>query len=223
MTAKAQPRTPARKPAKRSAGKPASKVAPRTRPAEERLDQLMTAAQELFLAHGVAATSVEHITARAGVAKGTFYLYFASKDEMLLALGERFAHDHLAAINRALGKLRPDDWEGRLAAWAKSSIASYLDTVRVHDMLFHETRRPSRRGQVDNIVIDHLGGLLTAGAAAKAWKVEDPRPTSVFLFNGVHAMADDALLAAGRKAVPRQALMAKAVDACFRVVGLGPA
>ncbi|MGO4714778.1 TetR/AcrR family transcriptional regulator [Bradyrhizobium sp. 2TAF24] len=219
MTAQDRPRrTPVRKPVVKSAGKPA---APRTRPAEERLDQLMTAAQELFLAHGVAATSVEHITARAGVAKGTFYLYFASKDEMLHALGERFAHDHLAAISRVLGKLRPDDWEGRLAAWAKSSVASYLDTVRLHDMLFHEARTPIRRGLVDNIVIDHLGGLLAAGAAAKAWKVEDPRLTAVFLFSGVHAMVDDALLAADRKAVPRQALLAKAVDACFRVVGLG--
>ncbi|MBR1219400.1 TetR/AcrR family transcriptional regulator [Bradyrhizobium sp. U87765 SZCCT0131] len=217
MSAQAQPRrTPARKPASRGG----AKAAPRTRPAEERLDQLMTAAQELFLAHGVATTSVEHITARAGVAKGTFYLYFASKDEVLLALGERFAHDHLAAINRTLGKLNPDDWEGRLAAWAKSSVASYLDTVRLHDMLFHEARQPSRRGLVDNIVIDHLGGLLAAGAKANAWKIDDPRTTAVFLFSGVHAMVDDALLTAGRKAVPRQALMARAVEACFRMTGL---
>lgn len=212
--------TPPARPRRTSARKSPGKPAPRTRPAEERLGQLMTAAQELFLTHGVAATSVEHITARAGVAKGTFYLYFASKDEMLAALGERFAHDHLAAITRALGKLRTDDWEGRLAAWAKSSVASYLDTVRLHDMLFHEARRPDRRGQVDNIVIDHLGGLLAAGAAAKSWTIDDARATAVFLFSGIHAMVDDALLAAGRKPLARQALMAKAVEACFRMVGL---
>jgi AcrR family transcriptional regulator len=202
----------------RPAGKQAPK--PRTRPPEERLDALMTAAQQLFLDHGVAATTVEQIATQAGVAKGTFYLYFAAKEDLLAALGDRFAHDHLARITQALAKLRPDDWEGRLAGWAKACVSGYLDSVRLHDMLFHEARPPSRRGLVDNIVIDHLGALLAAGGAAKAWTVEDPRLTAVFLFSGVHGMVDDAILAAKHKPVARNALIAKVMEACFRAVGL---
>ncbi|WP_315830966.1 TetR/AcrR family transcriptional regulator [Bradyrhizobium prioriisuperbiae] len=210
----------AAKPAKLSRGKQASK--PRTRPPQERLDELMTAAQQLFLEHGVANTTVEQITTRAGVAKGTFYLYFPSKEDVLIALGERFAHDHLARITQALAKLGPDNFEGRLACWARTGVTTYLDGVKLHDMLFHEARKPTRQGLVDNIVIDHLGALLAAGNAAKAWTVDDPHLTAVFLFSGVHGMVDDAILASKHKPIPRNALIAKALEACFRAVALPP-
>ncbi len=48
---------------------------PRTKPAEVRLEELMAAAQQLFLDKGVDATTISDIVAAAGVAKGTFYHY----------------------------------------------------------------------------------------------------------------------------------------------------
>ena len=50
----------------------------RTKPAEVRRDELMDAAQALFMEKGFAATSVAEIVEGAGVAKGTFYTYFQS-------------------------------------------------------------------------------------------------------------------------------------------------
>ena len=47
---------------------------------------LMQAAYELFLKKGVPLTSVGEITARASVAKGTFYLYFRDKEDILGAV-----------------------------------------------------------------------------------------------------------------------------------------
>lgn len=46
-------------------------------------DELTTRALGLFRTKGIAATSVEDIVQAAGVAKGTFYLYFKSKSELL--------------------------------------------------------------------------------------------------------------------------------------------
>lgn len=46
----------------------------------------MDAARELFLAQGYEATSMSEIARRAGVAQGTFYLYFPSKKEVLAAI-----------------------------------------------------------------------------------------------------------------------------------------
>ena len=68
----------------------------RTKPPEERRDELMNAAERLFLAHGFGPTTIEQVTAAAQVAKGTFYLYFKSKDDVRSGLGDRFARDHLA-------------------------------------------------------------------------------------------------------------------------------
>lgn len=48
---------------------------------QKRLD-LMDAAFQLFTTQGIAKTSIEEIVKRAGVAKGTFYLYFRDKADI---------------------------------------------------------------------------------------------------------------------------------------------
>ena len=49
---------------------------------QEKRRALLDAAYELFLERGTAKTSVEDITSRAKVAKGTFYLYFKDKYDL---------------------------------------------------------------------------------------------------------------------------------------------
>jgi AcrR family transcriptional regulator len=188
----------------------------RTKHPEQRRGELMRAAQTLFLEQGVAATTIEQITAAAGTAKGTFYLYFKSKDDVLTALGDDFGQAHLAAITAALAKA-PDDWQEWLATWARSCIAFYIDSIRLHDILFYG-RAPTREGLVDNIVIDHLCELLRAGAEAGAWPVEDPRFTAVFLFSGLHGVVDDAYTKEPR--INRARLAGRAERLCFSAVGL---
>jgi AcrR family transcriptional regulator len=58
---------------------------------EERRNAILDAAQGLFLEHPDRMANVAEVAAAAGVAKGTVYLYFPSKEEMLLALHERDA------------------------------------------------------------------------------------------------------------------------------------
>lgn len=48
--------------------------------------KLMTKARELVLAHGVRRVSVDDIVQAAGIAKGSFYHYFSSKEDLLLQL-----------------------------------------------------------------------------------------------------------------------------------------
>lgn len=57
--------------------------------AERRL-QLMDAALRVFVRMGFHASRIEDIVAEARTGKGTFYLYFKDKDELLLALLEKF-------------------------------------------------------------------------------------------------------------------------------------
>lgn len=49
---------------------------------EERRWELIHAATELFSEHGYEKTSVNDIIQKIGVAKGTFYHYFKSKEEI---------------------------------------------------------------------------------------------------------------------------------------------
>lgn len=58
----------------------------RQRRKEARPAELITAALDLFVERGFAATKLDEVAARAGVSKGTLYLYFASKEELFKAV-----------------------------------------------------------------------------------------------------------------------------------------
>jgi AcrR family transcriptional regulator len=191
---------------------------PRTKPPQQRRDELMDAARRLFLKQGVGPTTIDQIASGADVAKGTFYLHFSSKEDLLAALGEQFAQKHLTIVKAAIAAKSDRDWTGKLATWAAACVAFYLDSIQLHDMLFHESRSPTREGLVDNVIIDHLSQLLQAGAAAGAWSIDDPRFTAVFLFSGMHGIVDDACL--GERRIVRGRLVKRLQLACFGAVGL---
>ena len=58
-------------------------AAPRQRRKQARPQELLEAALDLFVEKGFAATRSEEVAARAGVSKGTLYLYYPSKEELL--------------------------------------------------------------------------------------------------------------------------------------------
>jgi AcrR family transcriptional regulator len=58
----------------------------RERRKEARPGELLNAALELFVEKGFSATRVEEVAARAGVSKGTLFLYFQSKEDLFKAV-----------------------------------------------------------------------------------------------------------------------------------------
>ncbi|MFN3494839.1 MAG: TetR/AcrR family transcriptional regulator [Hydrogenophaga sp.] len=58
----------------------------RSRRKEARPGELLDAALALFVEKGFAATRVEEVAARAGVSKGTLFIYFPSKEELFKAV-----------------------------------------------------------------------------------------------------------------------------------------
>ena len=69
---------------------------------QEKRRALLDAAYELFLERGTAKTSVEDITSRAKVAKGTFYLYFQDKGAVMQALLGRVSYQLLNNASEAV-------------------------------------------------------------------------------------------------------------------------
>jgi AcrR family transcriptional regulator len=195
-----------------------AKSQPRTKPSEERRADLMDAGLKLFIEKGVAPTTIEQITAGARVAKGTFYLHFTSKEDVLAALRERFVRGLLQGIQNAVAERPADDWPGKLEAWAKASIDGHFDALPLHDIVFHEFKAHSREEHSDNILVAHLGTLLDGGTAAGAWHVEDSRFTAVFLFHGFHGIVDEALV--NEKRVNRPRLAKRLAAQFFQAVGL---
>ena len=68
----------------------AETTAQRRKAPERRRRDILDAASRLFWERGFDATTVQHIAAAAGVAAGTVYLYFPSKEHVLLAMHDDF-------------------------------------------------------------------------------------------------------------------------------------
>jgi AcrR family transcriptional regulator len=58
----------------------------RQRRKEARPAEIMAAALDIFVERGFASTKLDDVAARAGISKGTLYLYFASKEELFKAV-----------------------------------------------------------------------------------------------------------------------------------------
>ncbi|HZR40801.1 MAG TPA: TetR/AcrR family transcriptional regulator [Ktedonobacteraceae bacterium] len=58
----------------------------------DRRAELLNIAREIFAEKGFEATTISEIVARAGVAQGTFYWYFPSKNSLMVALAKEMRH-----------------------------------------------------------------------------------------------------------------------------------
>ncbi len=93
-----------------------------TRRKEARPAELLAAALDLFVDRGYAATRLDDVAARAGVSKGTLYLYFSSKEELFKAVirsgiiplierGERLLEEHQGPAHELMRQIVFAWWE----------------------------------------------------------------------------------------------------------------
>ncbi|HET9493982.1 MAG TPA: TetR/AcrR family transcriptional regulator [Chloroflexia bacterium] len=102
----------------------------RERQREERAALILAVAQEVFADKGYHDASLDEIAARAGIAKGTVYLHFTSKEDLLAALIEQQIVEFLAQVDRVAGE--------------KATVRTRLE----HILLDVYTRMQERRNQV---------------------------------------------------------------------------
>jgi AcrR family transcriptional regulator len=162
----------------------------RTKPAEQRRADLLAAGRALFLAKGIAATSLEDITQRAGVSKGLFYLYFPSKEDLVLALQEQFSHE-FAERMLAAADIR-GEWTARLDACVEAAFDCHRELHDLHEVLFrhaHAVQLGSEAGPepAPAAATRVIRDLFAAGTAAGAFDVADPESTAVLCYASMHA------------------------------------
>jgi AcrR family transcriptional regulator len=111
--------------------------------------KLLAAGTAVLARKGYHAARVDDVVVEAGVSHGTFYLYFANKEALVLALAERCAED-LSALVAQLGSI-PSEPAGRkvLRAWLTEFLAIY----RSYGVVI----RSWVENQVDNPELTRLG------------------------------------------------------------------
>ena len=107
----------------------------RTRVAAERRqrtrDKLVEHALLVYAEHGAGSSMIQEVIASASVAQGTFYNYFRTHHELLVAVSEQLSNDLLRVIEREVASCKLVD--KRLA----KGLLLFLRTARDHPVLAH--------------------------------------------------------------------------------------
>lgn len=104
--------------------RPGQEGGKRDRNRRERTATIATSALELMLGAGVEGVTIDDICSRAGIAKGSFYRYFAGKTELVAAVLEPLASKFRAALGEAEQRLNAArDAEALFAAYAAMAAA----------------------------------------------------------------------------------------------------
>jgi len=104
--------------------------APRTERGRKTVRKLLEAAAQEFGRRGYHEAAITGITQRAGVALGTFYTYFESKEELFRALVRDMSHATRSHVAEAVAGA-PD----RLAA-ERIGLAAFIGFTRAHPELY---------------------------------------------------------------------------------------
>jgi AcrR family transcriptional regulator len=158
------------------------------RPPETRRQELLDAGLRVFRERGVKRATVDDITAAADVAKGTFYLYFDSKDRLFEALRDRFAIGLLAATEAALEKTPAGDWNARVEAIVATAV-DYSAARRDELALVFSGHPPETDGSVasaERRFVTLLVETVRDGTEAGALAVADPEITAALIFHALH-------------------------------------
>jgi AcrR family transcriptional regulator len=141
------------------------------RPSGQKTEAILDAARTVFSRRGFEGTTVDAVAAEAGIAKGTVYLYFKSKDEMYTAALVRdvqtqvnAAREQMAAQTRFVDKVR---------AFLRVRLQyarQHEDFLRIylaeHGNMFVKAPACKELRRIARENLTHLASLVEAAAAA---------------------------------------------------------
>lgn len=152
----------------------------RRRRPEARPEEILDAALAVFGEQGFAAARVEDIARRAGVSKGTLYLYFASKEAMLNALVEQSAGALALSVEQHVAQSAPEDPEAALRGLIRiliTAMSSPKISAAPRLVLTEAHRFPELaifyRSHVLDVMRRSMRALLTAAVARDTFRDVD--------------------------------------------------
>ena len=103
----------------------------------ERKKEILDVSERLFCTNGYDNTSTNDILAEIGIARGTLYYYFSSKEEILDAIIDRILED----INKKVSFVAMDESIPVLERFTKAVLSTNVDTA-VGDMVLEQVHKP---------------------------------------------------------------------------------
>jgi len=153
---------------------------------EARKREIIEAAERLMQAHGPQ-VRVEDVVREAGVAKGTFFLYFPTLDDLLTAIRQRLVAEFDASYPLPTEADGPIDWPGLIDQQAAAFIDFASARQNIGQAVFHSDFA-ARRPLADHAVV-RLTAIIRAGQEAGAFGPLDPEPTARVVYGAIDEAA----------------------------------
>lgn len=190
---------------------------------QKRRLEIMTVSVKLFAEKGFRRTSVEDILAATGIAKGTFYYYFKSKEELLDAAIEQYSNQIFAALNPVTANKTVSAKEKLiqviLIAFDGGDALKEQLTAALHqpgNELLHEKNLLTSVKRLIPIIRD----IIDEGNCNGEFTVEYPETTAEFLMIAAQFMFDNHLFP--RSLVQANQTLTEFLGVTEKLLGLKP-
>jgi AcrR family transcriptional regulator len=158
------------------------------KPTEQRRAEILEAALGLFSSKGFNETTMEEVAAAAGVAKGTVYLYFQSKEHLLLALKREFMHGLTDAVTSIVAEAIEQIEAGKEVDYRDIIDDIFQTIVDYHcqrrdavEVVVRQTPSPDLVRDTLELEREYLGLIASAFRAGESYGLvhtEDPEMTA---------------------------------------------
>ena len=158
-----------------------------TKPVEERKQEIIDTARELFTKNGFDKTQMTDITKKMNVAAGTAYHYFKSKTDILYAVIDELANEKMEKKRQLL-----NDTKGSALDFLKLIFTSF-ENDNVHEELRGSLGDDPAiiqyyLSKINNSSLPILISLIEQGNKDGSWNCDYPKETAVFILQGMQGV-----------------------------------
>jgi AcrR family transcriptional regulator len=143
---------------------------------DERRNEILDTAERLFHTKGYDKCTVNDIIKEVVIAKGTFYYYFKSKEEVMDAVVFRYTDIIISRVDEILKRNDITSEEKLLHAFMAMRIANQIDTDMVSEM--HKTENTLLHQKTLNQIVTGMAPVLVKvieeGIEKKVWSCKYP-------------------------------------------------
>ena len=182
---------------------------PRPVPIGDKREAILKAATQVFARNGFFQSQVADVARAAGVAAGTVYLYFRSKDDLLVSLFERTMREAIAEGRAALeGISDPHERLMRIATLHLERLGRDRDLAVVFQVELRQSTKFMERFSA-TLLRDYLGLIretLAAGQASGQFRADlNPTIAAKVFFGALDEMATNWILSRRRYSLAAEA------------------
>ncbi len=163
-----------------------------TKDPEERRNEILDTAQRLFIEKGFIQTSVSEIVKEIGVAQGTFYYYFKTKEDILDAIIDRYINEITVEAESCLNN---PDWD--IKQKMENIIISEIKIVSKNNSYLHRIQSADIHTRMLTVMVKKLtpvyARIIEEGIQSGIWKTDYPQEFAESMLVSSHILFDPGL------------------------------